>query len=122
MSTSGKSKKNEIGIVGEDLILDGTIHSEDKMIINGTVKGAVTGNEEITVGKSGRVHGKIAGGMVMVAGYVEGDMSIQDQLEITATGNVKGEIQVPAGRLVIREGARITGQCTITPTPKSFSS
>ena len=56
----------------------------------------------------------------MVAGYVEGDMSIQDQLEITATGNVKGEIQVPAGRLVIREGARITGQCIITPTPKSF--
>lgn len=114
------TKDKDIGFVGEDLVLEGTVHSENKLVINGTVKGAVSGDDEILIGKSGKVHGKIFGGMVVVAGYVEGDLSIQGHLEIASTGNIEGEIQVPAGKLVIREGARITGQCVLTLPNQSF--
>ena len=100
----------ELSSTGEEKALDTESVKEEP----------VSGDDEILIGKSGKVHGKIIGGIVLVAGYVEGDLSIQGHLEIASTGNVEGEIQVPAGKLVIHEGAKITGQCVLTLTNQSF--
>ena len=62
--------------------------------------------------------GSISGGLVTVAGNVDGDVNIEDHLEIAPTGNVHGEIHVPAGKLIIHEGAEISGQCFIAPPEK----
>lgn len=118
MGSSPKFNEKDVGFIGEDLVLEGTVHSRNKLVIHGTIKGVISGEDEITIGKSGNVHGSISGGLVTVAGKVEGDMNIQDHLEISPTGNIEGEIRVPPGKLVIHEGAEISGQCFITSSDK----
>ena len=62
--------------------------------------------------------------MLMMMVSIIGDYGIlsshqlQDHLEIAPTGNVQGEIHVPAGKLIIHEGAEISGQCHILPSAK----
>ena len=53
-----------------------------------------------------------------VAGNVDGDVNIEDHLEIAPTGIVQGEIHVPTGKLIIHEGAEISGQCHILSSEK----
>ena len=116
MSSSANFNEKDVGFIGEDLILEGTVHSRNKLVIHGTIKGEISGDDEITIGKSGKVVGSISGGLVTVAGNVDGDVNIEDHLEIAPTGNVQGEIHVPAGKLIIHEGAEISGQCHILPS------
>ena len=118
MSSPSNFNEKDVGFIGEDLILEGTVHSRNKLVIHGTIKGEISGDEEITIGKSGKVVGSISGGLVTVAGNVDGDVNIEDHLEIAPTGNVQGEIHVPAGKLIIHEGAEISGQCHILPSEK----
>ena len=118
MSSSANFNEKDVGFIGEDLILEGTVHSHNKLVIHGTIKGEISGDDEITIGKSGKVVGSISGGLVTVAGNVDGDVNIEDHLEIAPTGNVHGEIHVPAGKLIIHEGAEISGQCFIAPPEK----
>ncbi len=118
MSKAKSSRDKDIDFVGDDLVLEGTIHSHTKLVINGTIKGMINGEKEILIGENGQVFGKIEGKSVIVAGQVEGDMTIHDHLEISATGRVEGEINVPPGKMVIREGAKVIGQCmTSKPVP-----
>ena len=49
--------------------------------------------------------GSISGGLVTASKEMDGDVNIEDHLEIAPTGNVQGEIHVPAGKLIIHEGA-----------------
>ena len=108
MSSPSNFNEKDVGFIGEDLILEGTVHSRNKLVIHGTIKGEISGDDEITIGKSGKVVGSISGGLVTVAGNVDGDVNIEDHLEIAPTGNVQGEIHVPAGKLIINEAVSYT--------------
>ena len=74
MSSSQNFNEKDVGFIGEDLILEGTVHSRNKLVIHGTIKGEISGDDEITIGKSGKVVGSISGGLVTVAGNVDGDV------------------------------------------------
>ena len=121
MGSSAHFNEKDVGFIGEDLILEGTVHSRNKLVIHGTIKGEISGEDEITVGKSGKVQGSISGGLVTVAGKVEGDVNIKDHLEIAPTGNVEGEIRVPPGKLIIHEGAEISGQCFVSSSDQKIN-
>jgi len=68
MSSPSNFNEKDVGFIGEDLILEGTVHSRNKLVIHGTIKGEISGDDEITIGKSGKVVGSISGGLVTVFG------------------------------------------------------
>ncbi len=100
-----------LGLLAEDLFLEGNIDCGEQIVINGEIHGTITGRGEILVGQSGRIRGDLDGDTVTIAGKMEGNMFIHEQLEVAATGNVMGHIQVKPGRMIIREGALVQGDC-----------
>ena len=102
-----------IGFIGEDLFVEGTIHSQKKIVVSGTIDGSVLGDQEIVVSETGHVNGTVEGKVVLIAGKVDGDLSVHKRLEVNSTANVKGEVRVPSGQLLIQEGAQLEAQCTI---------
>ena len=97
--------------MGEDLLIQGTVHSEKKIVVNCTVEGSLHGDQEIIVSEKGNVNGKIEGNVVVVAGKVNGAMLVHERLEVNSTANLHGEVHVPSGQLLIHEGAYMEGQC-----------
>ena len=111
MSKQSYSPQEGLGYLGEDLLIQGTVHSEKKIVVNCTVEGSLQGDQEIIVSEKGNVNGKIEGNVVVVAGKINGDMLVHERLEVNSTANLHGEVHVPSGQLLIQEGAYIEGQC-----------
>ena len=111
MSKHSYSAQEGLGYLGEDLLIQGTVHSEKKIVVNCTVDGSLHGDQEIIVSEKGNVNGKIEGNVVVVAGKINGDMLVHERLEVNSTANLHGEVHVPSGQLLIQEGAYMEGQC-----------
>ena len=111
MSKQSDSVQEGLGYLGEDLLIQGTVHSEKKIVVSGTVEGFLHGDQEIIVSEKGNVNGKIEGNVVVIAGKIKGDMLVHERLEVNSTANLHGEVHVPSGQLLIQEGAYMEGQC-----------
>ena len=111
MSKQSYSAQEGLGYLGEDLLIQGTVHSEKKIVVSCTVEGSLHGDQEIIVSEKGNVNGKIEGNIVVVAGKINGDMLVHERLEVNSTANLQGEVHVPSGQLLIQEGACMVGQC-----------
>jgi len=113
MPNQNTAANKGLGFLGEDLYVEGTIHSQNKMVVSGTVDGSVFCDQEIVVSETGLVKGKIEGNIVLVAGKINGDLLVHERLEVNVTANIKAEVQVPSGKLLIQEGAKLDAQCII---------
>ena len=111
MSKQSYSTQESLGYLGEDLLIQGTVHSEKKIVVSCTVEGSLHGDQEIIVSEKGNVNGKIEGNVVVVAGKINGDMLVHERLEVNSSANLHGEVHVPSGQLLIQEGAYMEGQC-----------
>ena len=111
MSNQYYSEQKGLGYLGEDLLIQGTVYSENKIVVSCTVEGSLHGDQEIIVSETGNVSGKIEGNVVVVAGKVNGAMFVHERLEVISTANLLGEVHVPSGQLLIQEGAYLEGQC-----------
>ena len=111
MAKQSYSTQEGLGYLGEDLIIQGTVHSEKKIVVCCTVEGSLHGDQEIIVSEKGNVTGKIEGNVVVIAGKINGDMLVHERLEVNSTANLHGEVHVPSGQLLIQEGAYMEGQC-----------
>ena len=113
MSNQNTALNKGLGFLGEDLYVEGIIHSQEKMVVSGTVDGNVFCDKEIVVSETGHVKGKIEGKIILVAGKINGDVLAHERLEVNAAANIQGEVQVPSGKLLIQEGSKLDAQCTI---------
>ena len=64
MSKQSYSAQEGLGYLGEDLLIQGTVHSEKKIVVSCTVEGSLHGDQEIVVSEKGNVNGKIEGNVV----------------------------------------------------------
>ena len=61
------STNRGLGYIDTDLCIEGSVHSQKKMVVSGTVCGSVSGNQEIVVSETGHVLGKIEGNKILIA-------------------------------------------------------
>lgn len=71
------------------------------------MEGRIESSAEVVIGPKGKVLGTLRARQVVVNGYMEGDAACE-QLDIMASGTVKGTIVAPT--LTIEQGGRFIGQ------------
>ena len=94
-------------MIGEGVIITGTIKANSKVTIQGTVDGDIECNS-ITISKSGNVKGKIKTDSITVEGKTEGEINAEDVLIIKSKGHVSGKVFY--GEIQIEEGGKISGE------------
>jgi len=104
-NTVGNSKSSLM--IGEGVIITGTIKANSKVTIQGTVDGDIECNS-ITISKSGNIKGKIKTNTITVEGKAEGEINADDVLNIKSTGHVSGKVFY--GEIQIEEGGKISGE------------
>jgi cytoskeletal protein CcmA (bactofilin family) len=87
--------------VGEGVTLNGAIHAQDIVVVDGTVDGEVTCSQLI-VGQNGVVNGTISVSDADIYGQIGTDISVKQLLVIRSSGRVEGkwvygEIEVEKG-------------------------
>ena len=108
-----KNDNSGIGFIDSDLYVEGSINSQKKIVVSGTVRGSVSGNQEIVVSETGNVHGKVEGNKIVVAGKVNGDIFAHKRLEVVSSANIQGKMKAPSGQILIMEGANLDAKCKV---------
>lgn len=87
--------------------IEGTIRTTEALRIMGTVEGRIEAGI-LMVDEGARVKAEIVADEAIIAGEVNGVLTVSGRLEVRATGRVSGQIE--AVRLMLHEGGAVDGE------------
>ena len=103
-----KSRSREPATIGPSISIRGDLAGDEDLIIQGRVEGTVSLQQNnLTIGKEGRVKANVFGRIIKVEGQVEGDLNGAEQVIVQESGNVRGNIIAP--RVALEDGSRFKG-------------
>ena len=108
-SFTSNTNTNIMDSIAEGTVFTGNITASKGIKINGIVKGSVTCNGKVIVGKTGIIEGEIKCLNAEIEGVLKSAITVKELLELKSTANLQGEIIT--GRLSVEPGASFTGSC-----------
>ncbi|MEK4044815.1 polymer-forming cytoskeletal protein [Paenibacillus sp. FSL H8-0048] len=109
------SLRSTDSLIGHGGTLEGKVHCDTNLRIEGNFSGEILCEGTVTVGEHGTVHSSIEAQEIIIAGKVYGDVIAQRKLILTGTGQLHGNIA--AGSLSITEGSLLSGAVVMTEQP-----
>jgi len=107
--SSGAPRTSESALIGPGLRVEGEVHGEEDLILDGGVKGALSlGAHQLLIGEAGRAEADVVARKVVVFGELVGNIEATESIELGHTARVKGNLKAP--RLRIDEGALLNGR------------
>lgn len=102
--------------IGKGVTFVGSISAGGKAFINGTVTGEIS-VDDLQVGESGIIKGKIKSRKMEVHGEIHDDVSCAEHVLVQPTGLINGKLIY--GELEIQKGGRVTGSMDQSNKPYS---
>lgn len=100
--------------------IEGEVHSEGDMRIDGRLKGNINISGKLVIGENGKVEGEVRCTNANVSGTLEGKVQVVELLSLAASAKVKGD--VITGKLAVEPGAEFTGSCSMGSVVREMSS
>ena len=100
-------------VVSAECYFQGTLSVQGSLRVDGTLEGSVDNARHVVVGTDGKIVGDVSAQVVVCGGTIQGNVCA-DMLEILAKASIEGDIR--AKKMMVEEGGRISGQCTIGET------
>ena len=88
----GKKERLNLSIIDRDLKIDGSIVSQGKLIIKGSVRGAIQG-ETVIIAEEGEVRSEAKVTSMTIGGSFEGEIQASKELIILSTGSCSGRVE-----------------------------
>jgi cytoskeletal protein CcmA (bactofilin family) len=97
-----------VATIGQSISIKGEVTGSEDLIVHGRVEGAIRlpGNT-VTVAGEGRVQADIEALVIRVEGEVSGNLSATELIHLERASYVKGDVTAP--RVCIQEGAKLRG-------------
>jgi cytoskeletal protein CcmA (bactofilin family) len=106
---TGLPVPDQINMVGEGTVFEGTLHAESDVRISGRVVGTLHVRGKVIVAPEGIIDGELVATNADVAGQVKGDITVEERLMLKSSASIDANIKV--GRFVMEEGAVFNGDC-----------
>jgi cytoskeletal protein CcmA (bactofilin family) len=103
----------KVNLITSSTHLEGTIEFKDFTRFEGCLRGTLRGRPgcELILGENSVVEGKIEGDVIIIDGFVRGDIKATGRVVISETGRVIGEIHAPS--VAIKFGGYFDGKCAM---------
>jgi len=91
--------------------------------VDGELRGAVHGQGRLEIGPPARVEARLEADELVVAGWVQGELTARRRIALLAGARVRGDLRAP--RIALDEGCQLEGRCEMTsvePDPPGKSS
>jgi cytoskeletal protein CcmA (bactofilin family) len=99
---------NEVTVVGPGARLEGTVVSAGSLRIDGSVKGQINADGDVTLSPQSQVEADIRAENVTVAGRFVGNIVVKGRAELARGGRIDGDVTSKV--LVVHEGGVFSGQ------------
>jgi len=105
---SAAPRKSDVSVVGSSLLIQGDMTGDEDLVVQGRIEGSITLKKNlVTIGKEGRVGATVSAKTIRVEGTVDGELRGKEQVIVTRTGSVSGNIVAP--RVTLEDGCRFKG-------------
>jgi len=100
--------------IGPSIFIKGDLTGDEDLVIEGRVEGRVDLKQNnVTVGRNGKVKADVFGRVVTIEGEVDGNVFAQEQAILRQAGAIRGNISAP--RVVLEDGSRFKGTIDMEP-------
>ena len=107
-------RRTERATIGPSIFIKGDLSGEEDLVVEGRVEGKVDLKQNnVTVGKNGRVRADIFGRVVTIEGEVDGNVFAREQAVLRQSGAIRGNITAP--RVILEDGSRFKGSIDMEP-------
>ena len=103
------TKQTNVSIIDKDLVIDGTLSCKGRLLVNGQIKGELTG-ETIIIAEAGSVYSNAKVESITIGGIFEGEIHASKELIILKTGKVAG--RVICKDLIVESGGILNAEVT----------
>jgi cytoskeletal protein CcmA (bactofilin family) len=100
-------------VLGTDTNFKGELTYEKGVQIQGRFEGKISTGGRLHITKEARVQADVEAATITVEGEVRGNLTATDRVELKATARCEGDVR--ASKLVMEEGAVLSGQATVGP-------
>ena len=102
----GPARKS--GMIGPSITIHGDVTGEEDLVVDGVIEGTVNLKENnLVVSENGKVTANVNARIIRVDGEVKGELRGTEQVSISPTGKVSGDIRAP--RVVLEDGCQFKG-------------
>lgn len=106
----------ELATIGPSISMRGDLSGDEDLMVQGRVEGTITLRQNtLTVGREGRVKANVHAKLVRIEGNVEGDLRGDEQVIVSRSGNVQGNIVAP--RVTLEDGCKFRGTIDMDVKP-----
>ena len=107
-SPPSKSASRKPATIGSSIVIHGDVTGEEDLVVDGAIEGTVNFKDNnLVVSENGRVTANINARIIRVDGEVKGELYGSEQVVISPSGTVKGDIRAP--RVVLEDGCTFKG-------------
>jgi cytoskeletal protein CcmA (bactofilin family) len=106
---NGENNFGAFSTINASTKIKGEISSETDLRIDGTIEGNIECKARVFLGPSAQIVGNIVTQNADIECSVVGDVFVEDQLKLTKTANIKGDIYTK--KLIVESGAVFIGRC-----------
>jgi cytoskeletal protein CcmA (bactofilin family) len=99
-------------ILSPDIDFTGTLNFKKPFLIQGKVSGEISAKGLLVVDGEAVVNADINGSRVIIRGYVKGNVTAAEKVEVTVTGRLEGNVTTP--EMSMESGCVFNGHCTMT--------
>lgn len=99
-------------LIGSGSRFTGDLECDSDLMVGGNVIGDGDVRGALTLSDGGRWEGEIHAGNAVIAGEVEGSVTVAEKLELRATARIKGSLK--ARSIAVAKGAIIEGDMAVT--------
>ena len=117
MFTNNKEsmKKTEntavVNMIGTGTTINGDIQSKGDIRVDGTLKGSVTTEGKVVLGRDGVIEGDVVCKNADVSGILKAKITVSQLLSLKTSAKLNGDITT--SKLSIEPGAEFTGSCSM---------
>jgi cytoskeletal protein CcmA (bactofilin family) len=98
------------------ITIQGELSGDEDLVLDGRVEGRVSlGDHHLTIGPNAEIRAEITARDVTIHGRVLGNVTATGRVEIGGSGKLEGDLVAP--RLVIHDGAWLSGQVRTAASP-----
>ncbi len=106
---AGPATPNQINMVAEGTVFEGTLRTETDVRISGRIVGKLAVGGRAFVAPEGSIEGEVVAAHADIAGHVQGELLVEEHLVLRGSARIEGNIRT--GRLIVEEGAVFNGEC-----------
>lgn len=102
----------EVTIISSGVVIEGKVSSKSNVRVDGTIKGDIIAQGNLTVGEHGSIQGQLTGDIISIGGKVEGTVNAKEKLVLESKSTLKGDLVTKI--LVVEAGAIFEGKSTMS--------